>query len=101
MGYPFPNDTQAVSSLPLLSLLFLFLHISTACPNTSSFKFQPTIQEHEELVCLAGNLKLEVTQYLKDLYGLEVPAYLGNYDDDHGEDLEVTSSYQPRKRHFR
>jgi len=43
---------------------------------------------------LAGNLKLEVTQYLKDLYSLGGLAYPGNDDDDDddggGEDSEVT-----------
>ncbi|KAL0004883.1 hypothetical protein SO802_012444 [Lithocarpus litseifolius] len=65
--------------------------------------------EHEELVWLAENLKLEVTQYSKDLYGPKGPDYLGNDDDDDdddndgdsGEDSEVTPSYQPRKRRFR
>ena len=62
MGYPFPNSTRKVSSLSFLSSLLLFLlHLSTAHSNSFSFKFQPTIQEHKELVWLARNLKLEVT----------------------------------------
>ncbi|KAL0004875.1 hypothetical protein SO802_012436 [Lithocarpus litseifolius] len=82
MGYPFLDGTRA-----------------------------PTIQEHEELVWLAGNLKLEVTQYLKDLYSLRGLAYPGNDDNDDdddggggdgdgGEDSEATPSYQPRMRRF-
>ena len=55
---------------------------------------------------MAGNLKLEVTNYSKSLYGSRRVAYLGsggNDDDDdhHGgdeEDLEAALSYQPRKR---
>ena len=66
------------------------------------FKFQPIIQEHEELVWLAGNLKLKMTQYSKDLYGTEGLAYPSNDDDDGDgggcEDSEVTPSYQPRKK---
>lgn len=55
MGYPFPEGTWAVSSLS-----FLLLHPNT-CSNNLSFEIQPTIQEHEELVWLKGNLKLELT----------------------------------------
>ena len=55
---------------------------------------------------MAGNLKLEVTNYSKSLYGSRRAAYLGsggNDDDDHHhggdeEDLEAALSYQPRKR---
>ena len=96
MGYPFPEGTRAVSFLPLLSLLLL-LHLSTAHS-----------QEHEELVWLDGNLKLEVPQYSKDLYGPGRLAYPNNDDDDDnddgdgdgGEDSEATLSYQPVKRCF-
>ena len=53
---------------------------------------------------LVGNLKLEVTEYSRSLYGLEGTTYPGNYDDDDDddgdEDSEVTPSYQPRKRRF-
>ena len=55
---------------------------------------------------MAGNLKLEVTNYSKDLYGLRGVSYLGSGDDDDDddddgdeeEDSEVTPRYQPRKR---
>ena len=105
MGYPFLDSIWAMSSLPLLSLLLFLLHLSTAYSNLFSFKFQPTIQEHEELVWLVGNLKLEVTQYLKDLYDPGGLAYLSNDDNDvsdgdGGEDSKATPIYQPRKRHF-
>ena len=57
------------------------------------------------MVWLAGNLKLEVTQYLKDLYDLGGLAYPDNDDDDDddggGEDSEVTPSHRPKKRRFR
>ena len=44
------------------SLSFLLLHPNT-CSNNLSFKIQPTVQEHEELVWPTGNLKLELTKY--------------------------------------
>ena len=72
--------------------------------NPSFFDLQPTTQEHKELVWLAGNLKLEVTNYSRELYGPGEVAHLGGVDDDDDggdgdeEDLEATSSYQPRKR---
>ena len=68
--------------------------------NLSFFEPQPTIQEHEELVWLVGNLKLEVTNYLRELYGLGGVAYPGGGDDDDGEkeDLEATPSYWSRNR---
>ena len=55
---------------------------------------------------MAGNLKLEVTNYSRSLYGPRGATYLGSGgvddDDDDGsgdeEDSEVTFSYQPRKR---
>ena len=56
------------------------------------------------MVWLAGNLKLEATNYLRELYGPRGVAYLGSGgdddDDDVGDekDLEVTPSYQPTKR---
>ncbi|KAK9996839.1 hypothetical protein SO802_021525 [Lithocarpus litseifolius] len=43
------------------------------------------LSKSKKLVWLAGNLKLEVTQYSKDLYGLEGLAYPGNDDDDDGD----------------
>jgi len=60
-------------------------------------------------VWLAGNLKLEVTEYSKRIYGLRGFAYLsgGDNDDDDGDGdgdgggvggSETTPSYQPRKR---
>ena len=53
---------------------------------------------------MAGNLKLEVTNYSRNLYGLKGAAHPGggeNDDDDDGgeeEDPKVTHSYQSRKR---
>ena len=59
---------------------------------------------------LVGNLKLEVTNYLRDLYGPKGAAHSSGGDDDDDdnddddddddgeEDLEATPSYQPRKR---
>ena len=56
------------------------------------------------MVWLARDLKLEVTQYSKDLYDPEELAYPSNDDGDDdgdgGEDSEATPSYQPRKRRF-
>nr|XP_023880574.1 uncharacterized protein LOC111992959 [Quercus suber] len=46
----------------------------------------PTIQKHEELVLLAGNLKPEVTEYSRSLYGPEGLACPGNDDDDDGDE---------------
>ena len=73
--------------------------------NPSLFKLQPTIQEHEELAWLARNLKLEVTNYSRNLYGLGGASYPGSggNDDDDGDndggdekDSEETPSYQSR-----
>jgi len=56
------------------------------------------------LVWLVGNLKLEGTNYLRNLYipgGLAYPSSGGDDDDDDGgdeEDLEASPTYQPRKR---
>ena len=101
MGYPFPPNTRAVSSFFLLLFLFA-IYFLVSVTNPSIFKFQPAIQEHEKLVWLAGNLKLEVTNYSRDLYGPEGVAHLGGSDDDDDggkeEDPEVTPSYQQRKR---
>ena len=55
---------------------------------------------------LVGNLKLEVTNYSRELYGPGGATHLGGGDDDNDdddddgeeEDLEVTLSYQLRKR---
>ena len=85
-----------------LLALSLSLSLSFWVTNPSFFKLQLTIQEYEELVWLAGNLKLEVTNYSRSLYGLKAVAYpAGGDDDDDGddeEDSEATPSYQPRKR---
>ena len=87
---------------PSLPLFFCYLSFFSVT-NPSFFELQPTIQEHEELVWLAGNLKQEVSNYLRSLYGLGGAAYPGGGDDDDGgggdeEDLGATPSYQPRKR---
>ena len=75
------------------------MHLNT-CSNNLSFKIQPTVQEHEELVLLTGNLKLELTEYSRHLYG-------GGDDEDDDEGggdgtggSESTSSHQLRKRCF-
>ena len=86
-------------SSPLFFLISLFFWVI----NPSFFKLQPTIQEHKELVWLAGNLKLDVTNYSRSLYGPRGAAYPGNGgddDDDGGDenDSEATPSYQLRKR---
>ena len=51
---------------------------------------------------MVGNLKLEVTNYSRHLYGPEGAAHLGGGDDDDDggdeKDSEATPSYQPRKR---
>jgi len=52
-------------------------------------------------VWLARNLKLEVTNYSRELYGPGGVAHpCSGDDDDDGEeeDSEATPSYQPRKR---
>ena len=51
---------------------------------------------------LAGNLKLEVTNYSRDLYGPGGVAHLGGGDDDDDDgrekDSKATPSYKSRKR---
>ena len=47
---------------------------------------------------LAENFKLEVTNYLRELYGSGGVAHPGSGDDDDRGDSEATPSYQPRKR---
>ena len=54
---------------------------------------------------MARNLKLEVTNYLRSLYGPRGAAYLGGGNDDDDDDIgsdkedsEVTPSYQPRNK---
>ena len=86
-------------SSPLFFLISLFFWVI----NPSFFKLQPTIQEHKELVWLAGNLKLNVTNYSRNLYyprGAAYPGNGGDDDDDGGDenDSEATPSYQLRKR---
>jgi len=73
--------------------------------NLSLFELQPTIQEHKELVWLAGNLKLEVTNYSRSLYYPRGAAHSSGGDDDDNdngdeEDSEATPSYQQRKRWY-
>ena len=48
--------------------------------------------EPEELVWLARNLKLEVTEYSKQIYGPLEYAYLSDDDNDDGDDCEMTPS---------
>ena len=50
------------------------------------------------MVWLAGNLKLEVTNYSRELYGSGGVVHPGGGDDDDRGDLEATPSYQSRKR---
>lgn len=66
---------------------------------SSYFQIQCTIEEHKKLVWLVGDLKLEVTEYFKQIYGPDGYAQLGDDDDD--DDLEVTLSTQLRKGHYR
>ena len=50
---------------------------------------------------LARNLKLEMTNYLRELYSPGGVAYLGGGDDDDDDDekdSEATPSYRLRKR---
>ena len=61
---------------------FLFSHLSILVPTLSSSQFQPTVEEHEELIWLARNLKLEVTKYSKQIYGPRGFAHLGDDDDN-------------------
>ncbi|KAK9997949.1 hypothetical protein SO802_017552 [Lithocarpus litseifolius] len=53
---------------------------------------EPTVEEHEELVWLAGNLKLELTEYSRQIYGLGWFSYPGE-DDDNGDNPKTTPSY--------
>ena len=49
---------------------------------------------------LVGNLKLEVTNYSRSLYGLEGVIHPSDGDDDGGDkkDSKATPSYRSRKR---
>lgn len=49
--------------------------------------------EHKELVWLVGNLKLEVTEYSRQIYGPGGCTQPGDDDDDDGDDPEMTPSY--------
>ena len=57
------------------------------------------MEEYEELICLARNLKLKVTEYSRQINSPGGFAHLG--DDDDGGDPETTPSYQPSKRCYR
>ena len=56
--------------------------------------------EHEELVLLPRNLKLELTKYSKQIYGPGGYAQGPGAEDD-DNDSEVTPRTQPRKRNYR
>ena len=90
------------SLLSLFLFLLPLLHHNT-CSNSLFFKIQPTVQEHEELVLLARNLKLKLIEYSWQLYGGGDDD--DDYDDDDGDDdaggSDSTSSRQQRRRHFR
>ena len=83
------------SFLPILSLFFQSLTLLSLNCNLLSISMK-------SLVWLAGNLKLEATNYLRELYSLGRVVYPGNGDDDDDggeeENLEAIPSYQPRKR---
>ena len=89
----------------ILVLSFVFLDLSIIVLTFSSFQIQPITQEHEELVWLAGNLKLEVTEYSRRIYSPKEFAHPSGGDDDDGDDggaggSETTPNYQPwRSRH--
>ena len=89
----------------ILVLSFVFLDLSIIVLTFSSFQIQPITQEHEELIWLAGNLKLEVTEYSRRIYSPKGFAHPSGGDDDDGDDggaggSETTPNYQPwRSRH--
>ena len=89
----------------ILVLSFVFLDLSIIVLTFSSFQIQPITQKHEELVWLAGNLKLEVTEYSRRIYSPKGFAHPSGGDDDDGDDggaggSETTPNYQPwRSRH--
>ena len=85
------------------SFCFCHFSLSDLVTSPSFFKLQPTIQELEELVWLARNLKLEVANYLRYLYNTRGTAHPSDGDDDdedsgNEEDSEATPNYQPRMR---
>lgn len=95
-----PTLRQWVRS-SLYSFSFYQFSIFVSVINLSFFEMQPTIQEHEEMVWLPRDLKLEVTNYSRNLYCPKGAAYLGGGDnDDSGkeDDPKATPSYQLRKR---
>ena len=55
----------------------------------------PIIQEPKELVWLARNLKLKVTNYSRKLYSPKGVAYLGS-GDDHGKEKDLEAIGQGR-----
>ena len=58
--------------------------------------------KHKELIWLIGNLKLEVTEYSRQIYGPRGYTHLGDDDDDDDGDVpKMTPSYRLRKRHYR
>ena len=93
MAYPFLKGTQVVSSLPSLTLSFLSSYLLITYSNIVFFSIQPTIQEHEEHVQLVGNLKLQVTEYSRQMYGPRGLAYLGDGDDDDDGDGGVDTTF--------
>ena len=109
------QDTKAMSSLypyPLRFLLFISFSFAffRLVLTLSSLQIQPTIAEHEELVWLVRNLKLEVTRYSRQIYGPGGYTYpnddddddddADDDDDDDDDDPEATQSSRPRKRHY-
>ncbi|KAK9997809.1 hypothetical protein SO802_017412 [Lithocarpus litseifolius] len=58
----------------------------------------PPFVEHKDLVWLARNLKLKVTEYSRQLFG--PGGYAQGLDGDDDYDPEVTPRVQPRKRHY-
>ena len=101
MGYPIWGYTGSEFSFSFSCLVFSFLASLNTCPNTVFFSNSPTIQENEEFVWLARNLKWEVTKYSKRIYGLGGFSYPGGGDDDDDGDngdggaggTETTPSY--------
>ena len=68
-GLPIPWRDMSYA-FPYPYHLHFLLYILLAQSNTVSLsKNQPTIAEHEDLVWLAGNLKLEVIKCSRQLYG--------------------------------
>ena len=106
MGYPFLSNTRAVSSFFLLIFLslsfflsaqFLFLLLSLTLLSSDCSPLSKSMRS----LWLAKNIELEVTSYLRELYGPRGAAYpsSGGGDDDNDndggeeEDSEATPSY--------